>query len=50
MSLIERPDGNNVSVDRESLLLGETQLQFKTAVELMRSEFKTLRTAIEETK
>ena len=26
--LIARPDGNNVSVDRESMLLSEVQLQF----------------------
>lgn len=44
--LITRPDGNNVSVDRESLLLGETQLQFSAAIELMRAEFQNLTQAI----
>ena len=44
--LTERPDGNNVSLDREGLLLAQTQLQFKTAIEFIRSEFKTLHGAI----
>ena len=37
--LIARPDGNNVSVDRESLLLSEVQLQFgsRRAVDQSRS-------------
>jgi flagellar basal-body rod protein FlgB len=46
--LIARPDGNNVSVDRESLLLAEVQLQFKAATALMRSNFSQLSTAIRE--
>lgn len=44
--LIERPDGNNVSIDRESLLLSQTQMQFTAAIELMRAEFKNLTDAI----
>jgi flagellar basal-body rod protein FlgB len=44
--LIERPDGNNVSLDRESLALARTQLQFRAAVELLRSEIHRLQTAI----
>jgi flagellar basal-body rod protein FlgB len=44
--LIERPDGNNVSLDREGLLLAQTQLQYKTAIELIRSEFRTIHGAI----
>ena len=28
--LIERPDGNNVSMDRESMNMAEAQLQFRT--------------------
>ena len=44
--LIERPDGNNVSLDREGLLLSETQLQYKTAIEFIRSEFRMIRGAI----
>lgn len=46
--LIERPDGNNVSLDRESMLLAQTQLQFRVGVQLLRSEFKRVLTAINE--
>jgi flagellar basal-body rod protein FlgB len=38
--LIARPDGNNVSVDRESLNLAEAQLKFRTGVALLRQEFQ----------
>jgi len=38
--LISRPDGNNVSVDRESLLLAEVQLQFKAAAAVLRDQAK----------
>ncbi|MGA3301093.1 MAG: flagellar biosynthesis protein FlgB [Candidatus Acidiferrales bacterium] len=44
--LIERPDGNNVSLDREGLLLAQTQLQYKTAIELIRSMFREIHGAI----
>ncbi|MGH9741657.1 MAG: flagellar basal body rod protein FlgB [Candidatus Acidiferrum sp.] len=46
--LIARPDGNNVSMDRESLLLAEVQLQFKAATAVLRSEFAEISTAIRE--
>jgi flagellar basal-body rod protein FlgB len=46
--LIERPDGNNVSIDRETLLLADTQLQFQIGVQLLRAEFRRLMTAINE--
>ena len=46
--LPERPDGNNVNVDRESMLLSQTQLQFQLGVQLVKSEFHTLFTAIKE--
>lgn len=46
--LIARPDGNNVSIDRESMLLAEVQLQFNAAEQLLKSEFKTLNLAINE--
>jgi chemotaxis protein MotB len=36
--LIQRPDGNNVSLEREGALLAETQLQYKIAVEFASSE------------
>jgi flagellar basal-body rod protein FlgB len=44
--LIERPDGNNVSLDREGLLLAQVQLQYKGATEFIRAEFRLLRGAI----
>lgn len=46
--LPQRPDGNNVSVDREMTLLGQTQLQFQVAVQLWRSEMSPLITAVSE--
>jgi len=48
--LIERPDGNNVSLDREGLLLAQTQLQYKGAVELIRAEFRGILGAINDGK
>ncbi len=44
--LEQRPDGNNVSIDRESLLMAENQLQFQTGVAVLRSEFSRLQLAI----
>ena len=44
--LMVRPDGNNVSLDREGLLLAQTQLQYKTAIGLIRAEFRTIHGAI----
>ena len=38
--LVARPDGNNVSVDRESLSLAEAQLKFKTGVALLHQEYQ----------
>lgn len=46
--LIERPDGNTVNIDRESLLLAQTQLKFETSVQVARAEFKRLQMAIQE--
>ena len=46
--LIERPDGNNVSLEREGLLLADTQLRFNAAIQLLRDRFKTLSSAIHE--
>ena len=46
--LLQRPDGNNVSLERESLLMAQTQLQFRTGVELLRSEFRRVQSAIQE--
>lgn len=44
--LIERPDGNNVSMDREGLKMAEAQLQFRTGVSLLKSEFSSILDAI----
>ena len=44
--LIARPDGNNVSMDRESLNLAEAQLKFKTGVALLKREFARVMDAI----
>ena len=44
--LVERPDGNNVSVERESLLLAETQMKFNLGVQLLKDEFHTISQAI----
>jgi len=46
--LIERPDGNNVSADREGLLLATTQLRFTLSAQLVRDEFHKILTAIRE--
>jgi flagellar basal-body rod protein FlgB len=46
--LVERPDGNNVSADREGLLLAEVQLQYKSATVILRSQFGQITTAIKE--
>jgi len=46
--LPERPDGNNVNVDREALLLSQTQLQYQMGVALIKAEFHKLLTAIKE--
>jgi len=48
--LIERPDGNNVNLDREGMLLAETQLQYQLGVQLVKTEFHRLLTAINEGK
>jgi flagellar basal-body rod protein FlgB len=44
--LISRPDGNNVSMDREGLNLAEAQLKFKTGVALLREEYQRVMDAI----
>ena len=46
--LLERPDGNNVSLDREGLLLAETQLQDGLGIQLLQHEFHNLLSAINE--
>ena len=44
--LVARPDGNNVSMDRESLNLAEAQLQFKTGIALLRQQYQMTMDAI----
>jgi flagellar basal-body rod protein FlgB len=44
--LLERPDGNNVSMDREGLDMAEAQLQFRVGVGLLRNEYTTVMDAI----
>jgi flagellar basal-body rod protein FlgB len=44
--LVSRPDGNNVSMDREGLNLAEAQLRFKTGVTLLRQENQRVMDAI----
>jgi flagellar basal-body rod protein FlgB len=44
--LMERPDGNNVSVERESLLMAETQMKFNLATQLLKDEFHSISAAI----
>jgi flagellar basal-body rod protein FlgB len=48
--LVARPDGNDVSLDREGLLLAETQMQYQIGVQVVRSEFHRLLSAINEGK
>jgi flagellar basal-body rod protein FlgB len=44
--LLERPDGNNVSLERESLLLAEAQMNYNLGVQLLKDEFHTISQAI----
>jgi flagellar basal-body rod protein FlgB len=46
--LPERPDGNNVNIDRESMLMAQTQLQYQMGVQLIKAEFHRLLTAIKD--
>jgi flagellar basal-body rod protein FlgB len=46
--LIERPDGNNVSLEREGLSLADVQLRYRLSVQLLRVEFRRLLAAIQE--
>ncbi|HEY4356202.1 MAG TPA: flagellar basal body rod protein FlgB [Acidobacteriaceae bacterium] len=44
--LLERPDGNNVDLDREGLMLAQTQLQNQMGVQLIKHYFHGLMSAI----
>lgn len=47
-NLPERPDGNNVNIDREGLMLSELQLQYQTGVQLIKEQFHELLTAMKD--
>jgi flagellar basal-body rod protein FlgB len=47
-NLPERPDGNNVNIDRESMMLSETQLQYQMGVQLIKEQFHELLTAMKD--
>ena len=44
--LVARPDGNTVSLDRESMELAKTQLQFRMGVEFLKRQFNNTMSAI----
>ena len=44
--LAARPDGNDVSLEREGLLLAETQLRFQIGVQVLKTEFHEIASAI----
>ncbi len=44
--LVARPDGNNVSMDREGLQLAKAQMQFKLGTQLLKGSFSTVMSAI----
>jgi flagellar basal-body rod protein FlgB len=44
--LIARPDGNDVSMDRESLNLAEAQLRYRTGIALLHIEYQKVMDAI----
>jgi len=45
-----RPDGNNVSLDREGIQLAKAQLEFRTGVSLLRTQYTRVMDAIHEDK
>jgi flagellar basal-body rod protein FlgB len=46
--LYEKPDGNNVSVDREARLLAENTIRFNLATSLVRGNLESIHKAIHE--
>ncbi len=44
--LMERPDGNNVNLDREGILMAETQLQYELGIQLIKERFHQTLSAI----
>lgn len=45
--LLERPDGNDVSMDREGLNLAKEQLDYKTGIQLLQEQLSVIRSAIQ---
>jgi flagellar basal-body rod protein FlgB len=48
IDLPERPDGNNVNIDREGMMMSQAQLQYQMGVQLIKSEFHKLLIAIKD--
>jgi flagellar basal-body rod protein FlgB len=46
--LMERADGNNVDLDREAMAMSQVQLQYQLGIQLIRSQFHTLLSAIKD--
>lgn len=46
--LTARPDGNNVSLDREGMEMAKAQLEFRTGISLLRNEYSRIMSAIHE--
>ena len=44
--LVARPDGNNVSMDCESLNLAEAQLRYRTGITLLKQQYQVTMDAI----
>ena len=44
--LTARPDGNNVSMDREGIRLAKSQLEFRAGVSLLKTQFTRVMDAI----
>jgi flagellar basal-body rod protein FlgB len=44
--LMERADGNNVNLDREGLLMSQTQLQYQIGIQLVKNQFHQILSAI----
>lgn len=45
--LVEKPDGNNVSVDREARMLAENAMRFNVASTLLRGQLNQIKEAIQ---
>lgn len=44
--LVSRPDGNNVSMDREGMQMAKEQLQFRFGVEVLKDQYSNVMSAI----